>query len=63
MTLSLNAGLFALASRYFALDLTPLIDGISAGFDLLFDFVIELLPIIILLGIVGIIIVAFKMKG
>jgi len=52
----------ALASMlaYFALDLNPLIEGVADGFDLLFDFVVELFPIIILLGIVGILFIAFR---
>jgi hypothetical protein len=45
---------------YFALDLNPLIEGVADGFDLLFDFVVELFPIIILLGIVGILFIAFR---
>lgn len=45
---------------YFALDLNPLIEGVADGFDLLFDFVVELFPIIILLGIIGILFIAFR---
>ena len=44
----------------FLLDLNPLIEGVADGFDLLFDFVVELFPIIILLGIVGILFIAFR---
>ena len=47
----------------YLLDLNPLIEGVADGFDLLFDFVVELFPIIILLGIVGILFIAFRFTG
>ena len=47
----------------YLLDLNPLIEGVADGFDLLFDFVVELFPIIILLGIIGILFLAFRFGG
>jgi ABC-type amino acid transport system permease subunit len=50
-------------SSMYLLDLNPLIEGVANGFDLLFDFVVELFPIIILLGIIGILFLAFRFGG